>query len=168
MESKPRSRAPGRLGCACSRSWRLTEQTPRAPCHLSISLLCVFRRTTVFSLKPACRRVSLKARESTTVASEPQFRAQGTSTLERQRSRGMRGGAWGPWQRRTAGSGRGWASKLCSHGARHRTHLEECPAHPAPGSWAASRAPRERLQAHGANRAETCRDGKRRRLAAVV
>ena len=96
LEGEPRSRAPGRHGSRALRSRRLTEQTPRAPCRLSIASPCASRGVTVFSLKPACLRLSLEARESKTEAGEPQFRAQGSSTLECRRSRGMRGGAWGP------------------------------------------------------------------------
>ena len=40
-------------------------------------------------MKLAYRMLSLGARESTREVSEPQFRAQGTSTLERRKSRGM-------------------------------------------------------------------------------
>ena len=85
--------------------------------------------------------VSLQARDSQIEASEAQFRAQGSGTVERRRSRGSRGVAWGPRRWRVAGSWGESTSKVCSHGARHRAHLVELTGHPAPGSRAASRAP---------------------------
>ena len=64
MEGEPRSRASGRLARGRWRGRRRTEQNPRAFCRLSIASPCASRGVTVFSLKPACRRVSLEARES--------------------------------------------------------------------------------------------------------
>lgn len=43
MEGEPRSRAPGRHGARALRSRRRTEQTPRAPCRLSIASPCASR-----------------------------------------------------------------------------------------------------------------------------
>ena len=57
---------------------------------------CASRRAIVLTLTSACPGASLKARESQTEVSEPQSWAQGSCTLERRRSRCMRGWAWGP------------------------------------------------------------------------